>query len=142
MHCCVIHAVLTGLMQCRPATLTVMVILYKACTVCRPQTLSQLMPICNLLHGPLQHGCMHAWQHMWSSHIDHQCMCQSCCRSSRSVLLFLPVLTLVHRVCRMCAGLEVMLLLLARMAHALENGTASGCRLRRRLPGILKQKQT
>ena len=35
----------------------------------------------------------------------------------------MPVLTVVHRVCKRCAGLEGMLLLLARMAQARENGT-------------------
>ena len=106
-----------------PAMLTVMAILYEACTICRPQTLFQLVSICGLLHGPLQDGCMHMWRHMWSSQIDHQCTCQSCCSSSWSLLLFMPVLTPVHRVCRTCAGFEDAPLLLARMTDALENGT-------------------
>ena len=141
---CCWHALLLALSMCyadrASATLTCHVDLHghpiQGLYCLQSLTLFQLMPVCDLLYGPLQDGCMHAWQHMWSSHIDHQCMCQSCCSLSRSVLLFLPVLTLVHRVYRMCAGLEVMLLLLARMAHALETGTALGCRLRR-LPSTL-----
>lgn len=42
MRCCLlsVHAMQKGLVLCQPAMLTVVAILYKACTVCRPQPCS------------------------------------------------------------------------------------------------------